>query len=177
MENPPKKFFRLAPGTEVRLRWAYFITCTGVEKDAAGNVTGIRATYDPATRGGDAPVGPDGKPTKKVKGTIHWISAKHAVPAEVRLFDRLFTAEIPGDRTGNYLDDLNPSSLEVVQAFVEPWLAENARYNNETLEGERFQFERLGYFNVDKDSKPGKLVFNRTVTLKDSWMKEAKPGA
>ncbi|MBL8885128.1 MAG: glutamine--tRNA ligase/YqeY domain fusion protein [Phycisphaerales bacterium] len=177
IENPPKKFFRLAPGTEVRLRWAYFITCTGVEKDAAGNVTGIRATYDPATRGGDAPVGPDGKPTKKVKGTIHWISAKHAVPAEVRLFDRLFTAEIPGDRTGNYLDDLNPSSLEVVQAFVEPWLAENARYNNETLEGERFQFERLGYFNVDKDSKPGKLVFNRTVTLKDSWMKEAKPGA
>lgn len=177
MENPPKKFFRLAPGTEVRLRWAYFITCTGVEKDAAGNITGIRATYDPQTRGGDAPVGPDGKPTKKVKGTIHWISAKHAVPAEVRLFDRLFTAEVPGDRTGNYLDDLNPNSLEVVQALVEPWLAENAKYNKETLEGARFQFERLGYFNVDKNSAPGKLVFNRTVTLKDSWAKEAKPGA
>lgn len=177
MENPPKKFFRLAPGAEVRLRWAYFITCTGVEKDAAGNVIGIRATYDPATRGGDAPVGPDGKPIKKVKGTIHWISAKHAVPAEVRLFDRLFNAEVPGDRTGNYIDDLNPNSLEVVQALVEPWLAENAKYNKETLEGARFQFERLGYFNVDKDSAPGKLVFNRTVTLKDSWAKEAKPGA
>lgn len=175
MENPPKKFFRLAPGAEVRLRWAYFITCTGVEKDAAGNITGIRATYDPQTRGGDAPVGPDGKPTKKVKGTIHWISAKHAVPAEVRLFDRLFTAEVPGDRTGNYLDDLNPNSLETVQALVEPWLAENAKYNKETLEGSRFQFERLGYFNVDKDSAPGELVFNRTVTLKDSWAKEAKP--
>jgi len=177
MENPPKKFFRLAPGTEVRLRWAYFITCTGVEKDASGNVIGIRATYDPATRGGDAPVGPDGKPIKKVKGTIHWISAKHAVPAEVRLFDRLFNAEVPGDRTGNYMDDLNPSSLESVQALVEPWLAEHAKYNTETLEGSRFQFERLGYFCVDKDSVPNKLVFNRTVTLKDSWSKEAKPGA
>lgn len=177
MENPPKKFFRLAPGAEVRLRWAYFITCTGVEKDASGNVTGIRATYDPETRGGDAPVGPDGKPTKKVKGTIHWVSAQHAVPAEVRLFDRLFTAEVPGEKTGNYLDDLNPSSLEVVQALVEPWLAANAKYNSETLEGTRFQFERLGYFNVDKDSAPGKLVFNRTVTLKDSWAKEAKPAS
>lgn len=177
MENPPKKFFRLAPGAEVRLRWAYFITCTGVEKDASGNITGIRATYDPATRGGDAPVGADGKPTKKVKGTIHWISAQHAVPAEVRLFDRLFTTEVPGEKTGNYLDDLNPNSLEVVQALVEPWLGANAKYNNETLEGARFQFERLGYFNVDKDSAPGKLVFNRTVTLKDSWAKEARPGA
>jgi len=176
MENPPKKFFRLAPGTEVRLRWAYFITCTGVEKDAAGNVVGIRATYDPATRGGDAPLGPDGKPTKKVKGTIHWISAKHTVPAEVRLFDRLFNAEVPGDRTGNYMDDLNPNSLESVQALVEPWLAEHATYDKDTLEGARFQFERLGYFNVDKDSTPSKLVFNRTVTLKDSWTKEAKPG-
>jgi glutaminyl-tRNA synthetase len=177
MENPPKKFFRLAPGTEVRLRWAYFITCTGVEKDAAGNLVGIRATFDPATRGGDAPVGPDGKPTKKVKGAIHWISAKHTVPAEVRLFDRLFNAEVPGDRTGNYMDDLNPNSLESVQALIEPWLAEHAMYNKDTLEGARFQFERLGYFNVDKDSTPGKLVFNRTVTLKDSWVKEAKPGA
>ncbi|MGH7242837.1 MAG: glutamine--tRNA ligase/YqeY domain fusion protein [Phycisphaerales bacterium] len=177
MEDPPKKFFRLAPGAEVRLRWAYFITCTGVEKDTSGNISGIRATYDPQTRGGDAPVGPDGKPIKKVKGTIHWISAQHAVPAEARLFDRLFNTEVPGDRTGNYMDDLNPNSLEVVQALVEPWLAENAKYNKETLEGARFQFERLGYFNVDKDSAPGKLVFNRTVTLKDSWAKEVKPSA
>ncbi|MFO0860954.1 MAG: glutamine--tRNA ligase/YqeY domain fusion protein [Phycisphaerales bacterium] len=175
MENPPKKFFRLAPGAEVRLRWAYFITCTGVEKDAAGNIIGLRATYDPATRGGDAPVGPDGIPMKKVKGTIHWVSADHAVPAKVRLFDRLFSAETPGERTGNYMDDLNPNSLEVVDALVEPWLAQHAAYDQKSLEGARFQFERLGYFCVDKDSAPGKLVFNRAVTLKDSWAKEAKP--
>ncbi|MBS0189745.1 MAG: glutamine--tRNA ligase/YqeY domain fusion protein [Phycisphaerales bacterium] len=176
MENPPKKFFRLAPGAEVRLRWAYFITCTGVEKDAAGNITGIRATYDPATRGGDAPVGPDGTPTKKVKGTIHWVSAEHAVAAKVRLFDRLFSAETPGERTGNYMDDLNPNSLETVDALVEPWLAQHASYDHKSLEGARFQFERLGYFCIDKDSAPGGLIFNRSVTLKDSWAKEAKPG-
>jgi glutaminyl-tRNA synthetase len=192
MENPPKKFFRLAPGNEVRLRWAYIIKCVGVEKDAAGNVTEIRCTYDPATRGGDIPLGPDGKPVRKVQGTIHWVSAQHAMKAEVRLFDRLFKAEEPGKATGNYLDDLNPNSLEVVQAFVDPWLI-GARCHARQLgtavdpvsciEGDRFQFERLGYFCVDPDSGSNfggsgaiadKLVFNRVVTLKDSWAKEAK---
>jgi glutaminyl-tRNA synthetase len=188
MEVPAKKYFRLAPGAEVRLRWAYFITCTGVKKDAAGNVVEVLATYDPATRGGDAPLGPDGLPTKKVKGTIHWVSADHAVPAEVRLFDRLFSAEHPGDRTGNWQDDLNPNSLETVQALVEPWIAQNAKYypdgSPESLDaskggggagfGARFQFERLGYFCVDRESSASKLVFNRTVTLKDSWAKVGK---
>jgi glutaminyl-tRNA synthetase len=191
MEVPAKKYFRLAPGAEVRLRWAYFITCTGVKKDAAGNVVEVLATYDPATRGGDAPLGPDGLPTKKVKGTIHWVSADHAVPAEVRLFDRLFSAEHPGDRTGNWQDDLNPNSLETVQALVEPWIAQNAKYfaegSPESLDtlrgggggagfGARFQFERLGYFCVDRESSASKLVFNRTVTLKDSWAKVGKDG-
>ena len=161
-EAPPKKFFRLAPGQEVRLRWAYFITCTGIEKDDAGNITAVRATYDPATRGGDAPLGPDGKPTKKVKGTLHWISAAHAARGTVRLFDRLFSAEEPGKRTGNQLDDLNPNSLETVEALLDPAIIDAAP-------GETFQFERLGYFCVDKDSKPGGAVFNRTVTLKDAW--------
>ncbi|MBY0112628.1 MAG: glutamine--tRNA ligase/YqeY domain fusion protein [Phycisphaerales bacterium] len=189
MEVPAKKYFRLAPGAEVRLRWAYFITCTGVKKDAAGNVIEVLATYDPQTRGGDAPLGPDGLPTKKVKGTIHWVSADHAVPAEVRLFDRLFSAEHPGDRTGNWQDDLNPHSLETVQALVEPWIAQHAKYfadgSPESLDaakgggggagfGARFQFERLGYFCVDRESSPTKLVFNRTVTLKDSWAKVGK---
>lgn len=192
MEVPAKKYFRLAPGAEVRLRWAYFITCTGIKKDAAGNVIEVLATYDPATRGGDAPLGPDGQPTKKVKGTIHWVSADHAVPAEVRLFDRLFNAEHPGDRTGNWQDDLNPHSLETVQALVEPWIAQHAKYftdgSPESLDaskggggggggagfGARFQFERLGYFCVDRESSPSKLVFNRTVTLKDSWAKVGK---
>lgn len=167
MEHPPKGFFRLAPGVEVRLRWAYFITCTGVTKDSSGNITEVRATYDPATRGGDAPVGADGKPTKKVKGTIHWVSAAHAIPAEVRLFDRLFTAEEPGKRTGNQLDDLNPNSLETVRALVDPVLA-NASHGNV------YQFERLGYFCIDRDSSDTNLVLNRTVTLKDTWAKEAK---
>ena len=189
MENPPKKFFRLAPGAEVRLRWAYFLKCTGVVKDAAGNVTELRATIDPATRGGDAPLGPDGKPVRKVQGTIHWVSAAHAVKAEVRLYDRLFTAEEPGTRTGNHLDDLNPESLKVVTGYLEPSLA-NLRWRegveNGCGVGDRVQFERLGYFCVDIESGArfgGKgagdgLVFNRTVTLKDSWAKEgakAKP--
>jgi glutaminyl-tRNA synthetase len=168
-EVPQKKFFRLAPGQEVRLRWAYFVTCTGVEKDAAGNVTAVRCTYDPATRGGDAPLGPDGQPSRKVKGTIHWVSAEHAAKAEVRLVDRLFLAEEPGARTGNQLDDLNPNSMEIVEACVEPVIA-RARV------GETFQFERLGYFCVDADSREGRPVFNRTVTLKDSWAKAAKDG-
>jgi glutaminyl-tRNA synthetase len=161
-EDPPKKFFRLAPGREVRLRCAYFITCTGVVKDpATGEVTELRCTYDPATRGGDAPDG------RKVKATLHWVSAAHAVDAEVRLYDRLFRSEEP-DKSGDYHDDLNPRSLEVVtDAKVEPSAAAAAP-------GTRFQFERLGYFSVDPDSAAGKPVFNRTVTLKDSWARAEK---
>jgi len=169
MEVPAKKYFRLAPGQEVRLRWAYFITCTGVEKDAAGNITAVRATYDPATRGGDAPHGPDGQPLRKVKGTLHWISAEHTTSAEIRLFDRLFNTEEPGKRTGNQLDDLNPNSLEVISGYIEPIVAAGKP-------GDIFQFERLGYFCIDKDSTPGKLVLNRTVTLKDAWAKANPPG-
>ncbi|MBX3375831.1 MAG: glutamine--tRNA ligase/YqeY domain fusion protein [Phycisphaeraceae bacterium] len=163
MENPPKKFFRLAPGTEVRFRWAYFLKCTGVVKNDAGEVVEVRCTYDPATKGGDAPDG------RKVKGTIHWVSAAHAIDAEVRLFDRLFTAEEPGKRTGNYMDDLNPNSLEVVHAKLEPSLAGSPG-------GASYQFERMGYFHVDQDSTPAHLVFNRTVTLKDTWAKVASQG-
>jgi len=158
-EDPPKKFFRLAPGREVRLRCAYFITCTGVTKDpATGEIVELRCTYDPATRGGDAPDG------RKVKATLHWVSASHAVDADVRLYDRLFNAEEPGS-SGDYRADLNPASLEVVRnCKVEPSLAS-------VTPGSRFQFERIGYFCVDRDSTPSRPVFNRTVTLKDSWAK------
>jgi len=158
-EDPPKKFFRLAPGREVRLRCAYFITCTGVKKDpATGEIVELRCTYDPATRGGDAPDG------RKVKATLHWVSAAHAVSAEVRLYDRLFNVEEPG-RVEDYTSVLNPASLEVVaDAWVEPSAAAAAI-------GTRFQFERMGYFCVDPDSTPERPVFNRTVTLKDSWAK------
>jgi len=157
-EDPPKKFFRLAPGREVRLRCAYFITCTGVVKNDAGEIVELRATYDPATRGGDAPDG------RKVKATLHWVSAGHAVTAQVRLYDRLFTVEEPG-KIEDYRAVLNPASLEIVtDAKVEPSAAAAAP-------GTRFQFERLGYFAIDKDSTPGAPVFNRTVTLKDSWAK------
>ena len=158
-EDPPKKFFRLAPGREVRLRCAYFITCTRVVKDAAsGEVIELICRYDPSTRGGDAPDG------RKVKATLHWVSAAHAVEAEVRLYDRLFTAEQPG-AGGDYRLDLNPNSLEVIgDAKVEPSAAA-------APSGTRFQFERIGYFAVDPDSTPGRPVFNRTVTLKDSWAK------
>lgn len=166
MEVAPKKFFRLAVGQEVRLRWAYFITATKVVKDDAGNILEVHATYDPATRGGDSPVGPDGQPTKKVKGTLHWVNAADAFKAEVRLFDRLFKAEKPGGSTGDYMADLNPNSLEVVQGFIDPAL-------KSAKPGETFQFERMGYFCVDKDSKPGQPIFNRTVTLKDGWAKDA----
>ena len=160
-EDPPKKFFRLAPGREVRLRCAYFLTCTGVTKDAAGEIVELRCTYDPATRGGDAPDG------RKVKATLHWVSAAHALDAEVRLYDRLFTVEQPGD-SGDYLTDLNPASLEILRtAKVEPSAASAAP-------GTRFQFERIGYFCVDPDSTPRAPVFNRTVTLKDSWAKIEK---
>ncbi len=161
MEDPPKKFFRLAPGREVRLRCAYFVTCTGVIKDpATGEITELRCTYDPATRGGDAPDG------RKVKATLHWVSAAHALDAEVRLYDRLFNVEQPG-ASDDYHADLNPNSLEVLRGCkVEPSLAAAAP-------GARFQFERIGYFSVDPDSAPGQPVFNRTVTLKDSWAKIA----
>jgi glutaminyl-tRNA synthetase len=159
MEDPPKKFFRLAPGREVRLRNAYLVTCTGVVKDDAGTVVELRGTFDPATRGGDAPDG------RKVKATLHWVSASHAVDAEVRLYDRLFTTDDPGAGGRDFLEELNPSSLEVLNACkIEPSLAAAPA-------GTRFQFERLGYFVVDKDSTPGQPVFNRTVTLKDTWAK------
>jgi glutaminyl-tRNA synthetase len=163
MEDPPKKFFRLAPGREVRLRGAYFVTCTGVEKNEAGEVIGLRCTYDPATRGGDALDG------RKVKATLHWVSAAHALDVEVRLYDRLFKTETPGS-DGDYRADLNPSSLEVLaRCKVEPSVADAPA-------GARYQFERLGYFCVDPDSTAGRLVFNRTVSLKDSWAKVAAKG-
>jgi glutaminyl-tRNA synthetase len=162
-EDPPKKFFRLAPGREVRLRGAYFITCRQVLKDANGQVTELRCTYDPATRGGDAPDG------RKVKATLHWVSATHAIEAEVRLYDRLFKSEMP-DAAGDFLSDLNPSSLEVLpHAKLEPSVAD-------APVGKRYQFERLGYFCVDPDSMPGKLIFNRTVTLKDTWARIEQRG-
>jgi glutaminyl-tRNA synthetase len=160
MEEPPKKFFRLAPGREVRLRSAYFITCTSVVKDDAGNITELRATYDPATRGGDSPDG------RRPKATLHWVSAGHAIDCEVRLYDRLFIAENP-EEGGDFLPHLNPNSLEVVpDAKLEPSVANAPAMT-------RYQFERLGYFCVDANSAPGKLVFNRTATLKDTWAKVA----
>jgi glutaminyl-tRNA synthetase len=160
-EDPPKKFFRLAPGREVRLRCAYFITCTSAVKNEAGEIVELRATYDPATRGGDAPDG------RKVKATLHWVSAAHAVDAEVRMYDRLFNVEDPG-KVEDYTSVLNPNSLEIVRdAKVEPAAAQASA-------GTRFQFERIGYFAVDKDSAPGRPVFNRTVTLKDSWARIEK---
>ena len=161
MEDPPKKFFRLGPGREVRLRYAYFITCQSVEKDAAGNILRIHCTYDPETRGGSAPDG------RKVKGTLHWVSAAHAVDAEVRLYDRLFTEAEP-EAEGDFIDCLNPDSLKTITAKLEPSLAEFSA-------GQRVQFERLGYFTPDtKDSAPDKPVFNRIVALRDSWVKQAK---
>lgn len=158
MEDPPKKFFRLAPGREVRLRYAYFVTCREVVKDAAGEVVELRCTYDPATRGGDAPDG------RKVKGTLHWVAAETAPEAEVRLYNRLFNEELPGAK-GDVLDDLNPDSLEVLErCYLEPALASAAV-------GEAVQFERLGYFCADPDGAAGKPVFNRTVALRDTWGK------
>jgi glutaminyl-tRNA synthetase len=161
MEDPPKKFFRLTPGREVRLRNAYFVTCREVIKDASGAVTELRCSYDPATRGGDAPDG------RKVKATLHWVSAAHAVDADVRLYDRLFLSDNPGAGDRDFLSDLNPRALEVLRGCkLEPSLASAPA-------GSRFQFERLGYFVVDPDSAPGSPVFNRTVTLKDTWAKVA----
>ena len=153
LEDPPKKFFRLAPGREVRLRSAYFITCTSVVKDDAGNIIELRATYDPATRGGDSPDG------RKPKATLHWVSAAHAIDCEVRLYDRLFRSENP-EESGNFLDDLNPQSLETIaDAKLEPSVAGAAVAT-------RYQFERLGYFSVDPTTTAQRLVFNRTATLK-----------
>jgi glutaminyl-tRNA synthetase len=158
MEEPPNKFFRLAPGREVRLRSAYFITCTGMVKDDAGNIIELHATYDPATRGGDSPDG------RKPKATLHWVAAEHAIDCEVRLYDRLFKSENP-EGSGNFLDDLNPQSLRIVpRAKLEPSVRGAAPFT-------RYQFERLGYFCVDPDSSAQSLVFNRTVTLKDTWAK------
>ena len=162
MENPPKKFYRLAPGREVRLRYAYFITCTDVIKDPeTGEITELRCTYDPASRGGNSPDG------RKVKATLHWVSAEHAIDAEVRLYDRLFLKRDPDDvpEGQDFTANLNPKSLEILEnCKLEPSL-------KSAKAGERFQFERLGYFCVDPDSTPEKPVFNRTVTLRDTWAK------
>jgi glutaminyl-tRNA synthetase len=164
LEDPPKKFFRLSPGKEVRLRCAYFIRCTEVIKDERGEVGELRCTYDPATRGGDAPDG------RRVKATLHWVSGAHAIGAEVRLYDRLFSVEDPERAVEGktFLDVLNPASLETLTSCrVEPSLAT-------AVPGDRFQFERLGYFCVDDDARPGALVFNRTVSLRDTWAKIAR---
>ena len=161
MEDPPKKFYRLAPGREVRLRYAYFIRCEDVVKDADGNVIELHCTYDPETRGGDAPDG------RKVKATLHWVSAPHALSIETRLYDHLFSVENPHSppEGKTWIDTLNPESLEVrTDCWIEPSVADAAI-------GSRFQFERLGYFCLDADSKPDGLVFNRTATLRDSWLK------
>ena len=158
MESPPRQFFRLAPGREVRLRSAYFVTCREVIKDAAGEIVELRCTHDPATRGGDAPDG------RRPKATLHWVSAAHAIPAEVRLYGSLFTRPDPG-ADGDLLADLDPDSEEVLQGcLLEPSLAG-------LPVGETVQFERLGYFCVDRDSTPGHPVFDRTLTLKDTWAK------
>jgi glutaminyl-tRNA synthetase len=163
-EVPPPKYFRLFPGNEVRLRYAYYVRCTNVVKDAVGNVTEVHCTYDPATRGGDSPDG------RKVKSTIHWVSAKHAADAEVRLYEHLFSKPDPEDMPEgqDWKVNLNPKSEEVLaHAKVEPSL-------KEANVGDKVQFERLGYFSVDKDSAGGKLVFNRAVSLKDTYAKEAQ---
>jgi glutaminyl-tRNA synthetase len=159
-ETPPPKYFRLTVGREVRLRYGYFIKCVDVVKDAAGNVVELLCTYDPETRGGNAPDG------RKVKSTIHWVSASHALQAEARLYNRLFLTENPDDvpEGRSWMDNLNPSSLEVRSCYVEPSVAGAAP-------GSRYQFERLAYFCVDPDSTPDRLVFNRTVALKDEWAK------
>jgi glutaminyl-tRNA synthetase len=165
-EDPPRKFYRLAPGREVRLRYAYFIRCTDVIKDADGEITEIRCTYDPATRGGDSPDG------RKVKATLHWVSAEHAARGEVRLYDHLFTREDPTEAEDgkNWKDNVNSRSLEILKdCRLEPLLSG-------VEPGDRFQFERQGYYCVDPDTKPGRPVFNRTVGLRDTWAKIAKKG-
>jgi len=164
MENPPKKFYRLAPGKEVRLRYGYFIKCMAYDKDpVTGEVVEVHCTYDPETRSGFAPDG------RKVDATLHWVSADHSLPAEVRLYDRLFSVPNPLEERSDHTEYLNPNSLEILKSCrVEPSLAGSAP-------GSRFQFERIGYFCNDKDSSPGRLVFNRIATLRDSWAKVASP--
>lgn len=164
--DPPKKYYRLAPGQEVRLRYAYFVTCTDVVKDAEGNVQEIHCTYDPASRGGNSPDG------RKVKGTIHWVSAKYALPAEVRLYEQLFSVADPNNvpEGKTFLDYINPDSLRTVRARLEPAMAQ-------IRTGETVQFERVGYFCKDRDSTDELPVFNRTVTLRDTWAKIEKKGA
>jgi glutaminyl-tRNA synthetase len=161
MENPEPKYFRLGPGREVRLRSAYFVKCTGFEKDASGRVTEIRCTYDPATRGGNAPDG------RKVKGTLHWVAEKGSLQVEVRLYDRLFNHPSPGEGDTDYLTQINPSSFErLTDCRLEPSLAQ-------AKPEARYQFERQGFFCADRvDTKPGRPVFNRTVTLRDTWQKK-----
>jgi glutaminyl-tRNA synthetase len=164
MEDPPKKFFRLAPGREVRLRYAYYITCVKAVRDEnTGQVVALHCTYDPKTRGGSSPDG------RKVKATLHWVSAVHAIKAEVRLYDHLFLKENPDDdKDVDFKTHLNPNSLEILSSFVEPSLAA-------ATPGSRYQFERLGYFCVDPvESSDKSLVFNRTVTLRDTWAKIQK---
>jgi glutaminyl-tRNA synthetase len=166
MENPPKKFYRLAPGREVRLRYAYFIKCTGVSRDKDGNIVGLHCTYDPSTKGGDAPDG------RKVKATLHWVSEKHSIPAEIRLYDHLFKSENPLrlKEGHDFKENINPDSLNILRdCRLEPSLAV-------AKPGETYQFERLGYFCVDPDSTEEIKVFNRTVTLKDRWLKIKKSG-
>jgi glutaminyl-tRNA synthetase len=162
-EDPPKQYYRLSPGREVRLRYGYFVTCTSVVKDNAGEVTEVHCTYDPATRGGDSPDG------RKVKSTIHWVSAAHAIDAEVRLYETLFTKEDPNEvgEGEEFTVNLNPKSLEIAAAKVEPGVKGAPALT-------RYQFERLGYFCVDRDATPERMVFNRTVTLKDAWAKIEK---
>ena len=164
MEEPPKKYFRMFPGNEVRLKGAYYVTCTSVEKDAEGNITALHCTYDPESFGGETPDG------RKVRGTIHWVSADHAVDATVRLYDRLFNVENPSDesKVGSFTENLNPDSVEILENCKLEGNLKDAKV------GDSFQFMRLGYFCVDKDSTDDKLVFNRTVALKDSWAKVNK---
>lgn len=164
-EDPPPKFYRLSPGKEVRLRGAYFVTCTDIVKGESGEVVEVHCTYDPASKGGDSPDG------RKVKATMHWVSIPHALPIEARLYDHLFLKPNPDafDEGQTYIDNLNPDSLRVVTGYVEPSVADAAP-------GARYQFERVGYFCVDRDSAPGALVFNRTATLRDSWARIEKAG-
>jgi glutaminyl-tRNA synthetase len=164
-EDPPKKFFRLAPGREVRLRYAYFLKCEEVVKDSSGEIIELHCIYDPETKGGSAPDG------RKVRGTIHWVSAQHAVSLEIRLYDRLFCSSKPGSESGDFKADINPNSLETLKdCKLEPNL-------NDARAGEHFQFERVGYFYVDPlDSREGSPIFNRTVTLRDKWTKIEKSG-
>ena len=166
MEDPPKKYFRLSPGREVRLRYGYYITCTDVVKDPDGNIIEIHCTYDPKTRGGSSPDG------RRVKGTIHWVSARHCITGEVRLYDRLFTVPVPesNEEGKDYKEYINPDSLKIIKdARLEPSL-ENAE------KGMNYQFERLGYFFLDSvDSTAESMVFNRTVTLRDTWGKISNP--